>query len=226
MKTFIPFVLVVCIYLPVSANKGLAGKSLTFPTKTKTSSVKLYPIRCPDLLAFTLCMTAASEETRSYGLFSYATSHNANELMIWKGKNGEFSLYLSRTIVSFSLPEMNGLLRHICVTWESRLGLVTFWVNGERSVRKVSNKSRVVRGHGTFILGQEQDSVGGSFDIDQSFVGEITNVNLWDHVLTASEIKVVSESCHGLGGNIINWESIQYGKIGEVKIEDNQDCTV
>ncbi|XP_048414323.1 C-reactive protein-like [Stegostoma tigrinum] len=225
MKICFILVFVVCVYMPISEGAGLARKSLTFPNKTMNSYVQLNPMSCPNLFAFTLCLRAASEDSHSYGLFSYATSQNANELLLWKWSDTRLDLYLRDTVIPFSLPAMNALMRHICVSWESEHGEVTFWVNGQRSARKVGRRGKMVRGGGTFILGQEQDSVGGGFDIKQSFAGEITDVNLWDHVLTATEIKAVSESCNSLGGSIIDWSTISYSARGKVNIQDNKDCT-
>ncbi|XP_041068210.1 serum amyloid P-component-like [Carcharodon carcharias] len=227
MKTFILFVLVACVYQHVSAaDVRFAGKALRFQTQTSTSYVRLYPSNCPNLSAFTLCFRAASEASHSYTLFSYATSNHNNELLIWKGKKGRLCLYLGNIVVGFSLPEMNALLRHICVTCESAGGLATFWVDGERSIRKVVKRGGIVHGGGAIILGQDQDRVGGGFDWSQSFVGEITDVNMWDHVLTASEITSVSQGCHCPGGNIIDWATIRYTTSGKVNIQDNNDCTV
>ena len=45
------------------------------------------------------------------------------------------------------------------------------------------------------VLGQEQDSVGGGFDADQSFQGMLSNVNIWNQVLTAQQIKEMSKLC-------------------------------
>ncbi|XP_067905949.1 C-reactive protein-like [Heterodontus francisci] len=226
MKDLIPFVLVACIYLPVSASEGLSGNSLIFPIQTNNSSVKLLPTEVPDLRAFTLCLRVASEEWRSYSLFSYATSDHHNELLLWYNPLGTFSLLLRQFIISFTLPEMNALLRHTCVTWESRTGITTFWVNGQRSIQKVVNQGGIVRGGGTYILGQEQDSVGGGFDIKQCFVGEVTGVDLWDHVLSSNDIKAISQGCHCPGGNIIDWSTLKYVSAGIVTIKDHGDCTV
>ncbi|XP_041068209.1 mucosal pentraxin-like [Carcharodon carcharias] len=134
-----------------------AGKALRFQTQTSTSYVRLYPSNCPNLSAFTLCFRAASEASHSYTLFSYATSNHNNELLIWKGDKGRMCLYLGNIVVGFSLPEMNALLRHICVTWESTGGLATFWVDGERSIWKVGKKGGIVHGGGAIILVQEQE---------------------------------------------------------------------
>ncbi|XP_041068211.1 mucosal pentraxin-like [Carcharodon carcharias] len=206
------------------SGEGLERKSLIFPTKTSTSYVRLYPQDYPNLSAFTLCLRAASEASHEYALFSYATSNHDNELLIWQRSNGGLSLEFGDAKVEFFLPKMNALLRHICVTCESAGGMATFWVNGERSIRKVVKRGGIVHVGGVIILGQDQDSVGGGFDWSQSFVGEITDVNMWDHVLTASEIKAVSQGCHCPGGNIIDWATIRYTASGKVNIQDNDEC--
>ncbi|XP_051892478.1 serum amyloid P-component-like [Pristis pectinata] len=226
MNPLIPIVLVICIYLPGSDSAGLEGKSLIFPVQTSNSYVRVFPSSFSSLTAFTVCLRAASEASRSYGLFSYATSRHDNELLIWHKPDGVISLYLRGVITDFSLPKMDALLRHICITWESKDGSVTVWVNGQRSLQKVAGKGQFVASSGQFILGQEQDSVGGGFNKDQSFVGEITDVHMWDRVLATSEIELISEGCFDTGGNIINWGTTDYRSVGNVRIEDNNDCEI
>ncbi|XP_078279317.1 C-reactive protein-like [Rhinoraja longicauda] len=225
MKPFMTFVLVLCIYLSGTESAELDGKSAIFRTKTATSFVRLNAADFSDLTAFTVCLRAASEETRGYSLFSYAVSKSNNELMIWQKSNVQIDLYLGNVVASFSLPKMDASLRHICVSWVSQTGDITVWVNGRRSLRKVGGKGRIVKRNGQFIIGQEQDSVGGGFDIKQSFVGEMTDVNMWDFVLTSNEIELISQGCYSAGGNIINWGSTSFTSRGNVIIEGNNDCT-
>ncbi|XP_078279496.1 C-reactive protein-like [Rhinoraja longicauda] len=226
MKPFVTIVLVLCIYLQGSDSAGMYGKSVIFPAKTANSFVRMYASDFSRLTAFTVCLRAASEETRAYSLFSYATSSSPNELLLWQESKSKLRLELGTQKITFSLPEMNALLRHMCVTWESQGGEITVWVNGRRSLRKVGGKGQVVKGSGQFILGQEQDSVGGGFDINQSFVGEISDVHLWDGVLQSNDIKKISQGCLQYGGNIIDWGSTKYTFEGIVAIGGNKDCTL
>ncbi|XP_032901300.1 mucosal pentraxin-like [Amblyraja radiata] len=225
MKLIIPIVLVLCIYLSGSVSAGLEGKSLIIDRKTKTNFIRLHAADFSSLTAFTVCLRTASEETQAYSLLSYATRNSGNELLLWQRSKSQFVLYLSNPVATFSLPEMNALLRHLCVSWESKGGEITVWVNGRRCAQKVGGKGRVVRGSGQFILGQEQDSVGGGFDKKQSFVGEITDVNMWDRVLKPDEIELISQGCYRDGGNIIDWGSTTFTPGGNVVIKDNNDCT-
>ncbi|XP_062889706.1 C-reactive protein-like isoform X1 [Mobula hypostoma] len=224
MNYFIPIVFMVCIYLLGSDSEGLVGKSLKFEKETSDSYVRVFSSPFTELTAFTVCLRAASELTRGYSLFSYASSRDTNELLIWYYANGGISLNLSSNETQFSLPKMDALLRHICVTWESTEGLVTIWENGKHSSQKIGGKGWVVKGSGQFILGQDQDSVGGGFDKSQSFVGEITDVHMWDFVLETSEIETANEGCFCTGGNIVNWGITSYESGGMVTIKDNNDC--
>ena len=60
----------------------------------------------------------------------------------------------------------------------------------------------MIRPGGALVLGQEQDSVGERFDARQSFIGELTDVNIWDHVIKEQEIKRMSKSCLTGVGNL------------------------
>ena len=55
-------------------------------------------------------------------------------------------------------------------------------------------KDHKIRPHGSLVLGQEQDSVGGGFSEEESFQGMLSNVNVWDHVLDSAQIEVMSGS--------------------------------
>ena len=66
---------------------------------------------------------------------------------------------------------------------------------------------RIRRG-GTLVLGQDQDSIGGEFDTSQSFQGMLSDVNVWDRVLLATQIKEMSQSClpdERNEGNVYQW---------------------
>jgi len=62
-------------------------------------------------------------------------------------------------------------------------------------------RGHTIRQGGTLVLGQEQDSVGGSFQASESFQGMLSSVNVWDHVLDGTLIKERSKSCELEKGN-------------------------
>ncbi|PFX33547.1 neuronal pentraxin-2-like [Stylophora pistillata] len=79
-------------------------------------------------------------------------------------------------------------------------------------------KGHVIRAGGALVLGQEQDSVGGSFEVSQSFIGEMTGVNIWDHVIKDQDIARMSKSCLTGVGNVFQWRDFKAHIKGSVKI--------
>ncbi|XP_074924862.1 C-reactive protein-like [Chelonoidis abingdonii] len=207
------------LWLSASA-VDLYGKAFIFPKETDTSYVLLSPDLPLSLQAFTLCMKVASvlPTNREIILFAYRTK-DYDELNMWQEFNGTFSLYLSGPGVSFTLPALNTFGNHMCVTWESQSGLIAFWVNGKRSLRQVLRPGHRIQPEGTVILGQDPDSFLGSFEKAQSFVGEISNLYMWDHVLSPSVIERVYLDYSFPKGNIFDWQSLSYKCTGDVMVE-------
>ena len=81
----------------------------------------------------------------------------------------------------------------------------------------------VIRGGGVLILGQEQDSLGGSFDANQCFIGELTGVNIWNHVIDEQEINHMSKSCLRGVGNVFQWSDFKSHVKGSV-LSIKQSC--
>ncbi|KAL1248304.1 hypothetical protein QQF64_021622 [Cirrhinus molitorella] len=206
---------------PGATEESLRGKVLLFPTMTNTSFVQLTSEKPLSLSAFTLCMRVAMEPSwREIILFAYRTPE-VDELNLWKEQDGRLSLYIqsSDNGALFRLPPVSAFQTHLCITWDSATGLTAFWVDGRRSVFQIYRKGHSVRPGGTILLGQDPDAYVGSFSVDQSFVGEVTDVHMWDHVLSSHQIKVVY-SDQELKGNVINWNTILYDIRGDVLVLD------
>ena len=59
----------------------------------------------------------------------------------------------------------------------------------------------VIDSGGSLVLAQK-GSVGGEFDSGAIFIGMLTNVNVWDHVLCIAQIEKMSKSCLSGEGNV------------------------
>ena len=75
----------------------------------------------------------------------------------------------------------------------------------------------MIRGGGVLILGQEQDSLGGTFEAHQSFIGELTGVNIWNHVINEQQINHMSKSCLRGVGNVFQWSDFKFHVKGSVR---------
>ncbi|KAL6488232.1 hypothetical protein MHYP_G00019730 [Metynnis hypsauchen] len=203
---------------------GLTDKGLLFPKPSADSYVKLTPLKPLNLEAFTLCMRLSVNpnivsKDRETILFAYRTTEG-DELNVWQEK-GNISLYLrsSSDGVFYAVPLLSIFRTDLCVTWESSTGLTAFWVDGRRSTLQVYRQNHKVQSGGAVILGQDPDSFLGKFDENQSFVGEILDVNMWDYVLTGGQFKQFNEKL-GLGPepNVLNWDTMQYEVQGNVLV--------
>ena len=76
------------------------------------------------------------------------------------------------------------------------------------------------------MLGQEQDSVGGGFEAQQSLQGMISNVNVWDRILDPDRIKEMSAFCLPVNeddnGNVHKWFDIL--REGETRLMETSSC--
>ncbi|XP_055037870.2 C-reactive protein-like [Misgurnus anguillicaudatus] len=155
-------------------------------------------------------------------LFAYRTN-DVDELNVWIETNRTISLYVSSSSkgVRFNLPSLT-FGTHLCFTWSSSTGLTAAWMNGQRTIYQRYRKGHTIRPGGTVLLGQDPESFLGDFGAEQSFVGEITDVNLWDEVLTANEIKGLYSHSTVKVPNVINWVTAEFVKYGiVVEIQDD-----
>ena len=65
---------------------------------------------------------------------------------------------------------------------------------------------QAIPGEGVLIIGQEQDEVGRNFSASEAFDGSISQFNVWDKVLSESEISSQSSyRCNHIRGNLLAW---------------------
>uniref|UniRef100_A0A8C6MV38 Pentraxin family member n=1 Tax=Mus spicilegus TaxID=10103 RepID=A0A8C6MV38_MUSSI len=211
METLIVGILLLSVLSGSVSETDMKGKAFIFPQESSTAYVSLIPKVRKSLQNFTLCMKAFTDLTRPYSIFSYNTRTKDNEILLFVENIGEYMFYVGNLVAIFKAPTNLPDPVRICVNWESVSGIAEFWLNGKPLGRKGLNKGYTVGGDAMIIIGQEQDSFGGSFDAKQSFVGEIWDVSLWDHVVP---LEKVSDSCNN--GNLINWQALNYEDNGYV----------
>ncbi|XP_053134311.1 mucosal pentraxin-like [Hemicordylus capensis] len=200
------------------AQQDLQGKTFIFPEASNTAYVFLKDTPKEPLTSFTVCLRSYTDLTRTYGLFSYSSRKYDNEILLYKTKPNEYILYVKNQYVTFT-TEGNQSIKsageHICMSWESATGLVGFWLDGKPFPRKGLKKGDSIDTEAYILLGQEQDSFGGSLDINQSFVGEMEDVYMFDRVLSPSEVRAVYYN-QLPSSSLINWRSLSFDIKGYV----------
>ena len=70
------------------------------------------------------------------------------------------------------------------------------------------------------MLGQEQDSLGGGFNVKQTLHGQLTSLNMWDKVLSESDIAAQYTNCSVPRGSVLNWSVFKNLIHGNVTVEE------
>ncbi|KAL9979817.1 hypothetical protein ACROYT_G017534 [Oculina patagonica] len=194
------------------------GYALLFPGKS-TSDYVIINNAMPSLTAVTICVWMKTTDTENFGTpLSYAVPGTDNELMLYDYNRG-LMIEVANSYSQTPVTANDGKWHHICATWENTAGSWKMYKDGKLGGSGTGRQTgHVIPAGGALVLGQEQDSVGGSFDDKQNFIGEMTGVNIWDHVITDQEILRMSQSCQSGEGNVFKWSDFKDHVKGSVKI--------
>ncbi|KAM6910446.1 C-reactive protein-like [Xenentodon cancila] len=162
--------------------------------------------------------------TRGHSLFSLATPTHFNDFLIfWDETTKQIEPHIRNLKVGFKRYDYKLNMWHsICTTWDSQSGLVQLWIDGQPSIRKFIISGASISGQLMIILGQDQDSHAGGFDINQSFIGMMSDVHMWDYILSPCEIQNYMNEQSFTPGNMLNWSALEYEIIGNVLVEYKQ----
>uniref|UniRef100_A0A671PAW8 Sushi, von Willebrand factor type A, EGF and pentraxin domain-containing protein 1 n=1 Tax=Sinocyclocheilus anshuiensis TaxID=1608454 RepID=A0A671PAW8_9TELE len=187
----------------------------------------------PSLTQITCTFWMRSSDTVNYGTpISYAVegSDNAFLLIDYNG----WVLYVNGKERITDCPAVNdGLWHHIGVSWRSKDGDWRVYIDGSPSDGgKGLSVGTTIPGGGALVLGQDQDQRGDGFNPVESFVGTLSQLNIWNYVLTPQQIKSLASSCPRdlQKGNVFAWPDFLGGVTGRVKTSSKSifcaDCAL
>ncbi|XP_073512422.1 neuronal pentraxin-2-like [Phyllobates terribilis] len=180
---------------------------VSFPLRTNYMYAKVKRTLHHEIFAFTICLWLKSTSSPGVGTpFSYSVPGQANEVVLIEWGNNPMELLINDKAVTLPLAINDAKWHHVCVTWSSRDGLWESYLDGVRR-GKGENLApwHPIKPGGVFILGQEQDTLGGRFDSTQAFVGEISDFDMWSHILTSGEIYKLATCAAHSTGDVIEW---------------------
>ncbi|NXO38057.1 SVEP1 protein, partial [Locustella ochotensis] len=177
----------------------------------------------PSLGDITCTFWMKSTDTTNYGTpISYAIENGSDNAFLLTDYNG-WVLYVNGKEKITDCPSVNdGNWHHIAVTWTCTDGAWKVYIDGKLSDGgsglSVGSK---IPGGGALVLGQEQDQKGEGFNPAESFVGSISQLNIWDHVLSPQQVESLATSCPEelQKGNVLAWPDFLPGVVGRVKID-------
>lgn len=161
----------------------------------------------PELPAVTAC-AHLQWDTRTQEIatiFSYAVPAFINEFQLRGFVDEEGFVRFALIVHGHHSPYLpvfraDGQWHHFCVTWQQENGTWAIYADGKRRASASGlcaaglAAPQAIYGQGTFIIGQDQDSLGGNFRAKESFSGNITDLHIWQKVLSTEQIEKV-RSC-------------------------------
>ncbi|XP_051526516.1 neuronal pentraxin-1-like [Myxocyprinus asiaticus] len=178
-----------------------------FPMRTNYMYGRIKRTLLNEIFALTVCLWLKGGSGPGIGTpFSYSVPGQANELVLIEWGNNPVELLVNDKAVTLPVSLTDSKWHHLCVTWSTRDGM---WEAYQDGVKRGSGENlsswHPIKPGGVFILGQEQDTLGGRFDATQSFVGEMSDLQFWSRVLTSTEIYNQASCSSHLTGDVITW---------------------
>ena len=141
-------------------------------------------------MAFTSDVLPESMGGNGTVLASYASDGHHNEFLLFAHTNGKLGVYVNGKPTFLNMDSnalFDGNPQHLAVTLDTTTGDIQAFVNGELAATGSTTPGAIESG-GTITLGQEQDSVGGSFDPQQEFTGDVHNFQIFDTVRSDEDV--------------------------------------
>lgn len=103
---------------------------------------------------------------------------------------------------------------HVCFAWEGIGGNLSLYIDGLLIGQKQSvHPGLTFNSSGSLVIGQLQKTIGGEFHLNESFLGDVADVNVWKDVLTQAVIEQQSRVCYGQGGDLLDWSLFSNGSL-------------
>nr|VFK77796.1 MAG: Concanavalin A-like lectin/glucanases superfamily protein [Candidatus Kentron sp. SD] len=197
---------------------------LTFSGANITDYVKWTDFANFPTTAFTLSLwIKTSGANTSPTPLSYGAVGGDNIDVLVLQSEDPFVFALGRTAAKTSIHLNDGRWHHLAITWQTSDGSLKVYKDGEAAHTELGYKTDyIIPGNGTLLLGQEQDTLGGGFDLAQAFDGSLRGLSIWNTVRPQADIQrdmftVFKGDEPGLVGY---WPMDTVEESGEIKIKD------
>lgn len=120
---------------------------------------------------------------------------NSNDFLIFLGNNTDFRIYDKTGNISFVVnSQSTNQWIHHAVVRDDTSNRYRLYINGvEDNESPISRTLSTMTANGS-VFGQEQDSVLGGYDSLQAFNGRLSNLKIYDRLLSKQEI-IESMNC-------------------------------
>jgi hypothetical protein len=120
------------------------------------------------------------------GLYSYAVTEGDNYFLLFNPAS--LGLYTVTSNVSSGISVTNGNWIHVARTSLRSTGEEILYINGILAFSTTLVAGTNFISGGSMVFGQEQDAVGGGFDPNQSYAGNLGMWKIFNTVLTGAQV--------------------------------------
>lgn len=195
------------------------GYLLEFPAPRSTEKYAMkYPAIRSNLSQLSLCFFINVADQKLQAIVSYA-----------KLDDNDFYVRIYPTEVAFAINNKkhrfnswvyDDAWHHLCFTWENTNGELKLYKNGQREGQHGDLEvGYTVQSGGYLVLGQDQDRLGGGFALGQTLNAQLAEVNMWDRVLSESEIAAQYTNCRIPSGAVVAWSEFKTLTHGNVIVK-------
>uniref|UniRef100_A0A087XJH4 Neuronal pentraxin receptor a n=1 Tax=Poecilia formosa TaxID=48698 RepID=A0A087XJH4_POEFO len=201
------------------------GFRLSFPARTNYMFA-LMRHAVPKLRAFTVCLWLRPAAAGVGTPLSYAVAEQPNELVLLQDRSAPAELLINDKVAKLPLNFSRGSWQHVCVSWTQKGGAWQAYQGGKlRGEGHGLAPGHHIRPGGELVLGQEQDSLGGGFDSTQAFVGELSQVGLWDRVLSSAQVASLARCSRVTQGAVVLWSESKVQVYGGATKDPGEPCS-
>lgn len=163
--------------------------------------------------AMTLCVRLRFDPEASgvSTIYSYSSSHISEfqlRAKLIQGKPAQFAVLVHGMDGPYwDTFDLDASWHSVCVTWSQNGGRWALFTDGLVVSRGVGLNSSSGAGPGDrLIIGQEHDAFGDPIRKNESFSGSLTELHIWDRVLSSSEISTMETTCSPFSsGLVLKW---------------------
>ncbi|KAL9972303.1 hypothetical protein ACROYT_G018587 [Oculina patagonica] len=197
---------------------------MVFPERTNKNYALKENAFGNGLKAVTLCFFAKDNPNDSSKKFqcpfSYGVSVSHNELTLCTSPT--LRVMVNGEIRDTDVNMEDGNFHHICFIWKNSGGEYQLFMDGKMVANGMGLKAGyTIQQGGSVVLGQDQIKLAGDFDPDEAFVGELTEVNVWDTVLSRGAVVAQHNSCRVRKGSVTRWSQFKTAVHGGVQVVDS-----
>ncbi|HXG61257.1 MAG TPA: LamG-like jellyroll fold domain-containing protein [Planctomycetota bacterium] len=130
-----------------------------------------------------------TSKTGNQAIVSGATAAQSNSFLLFFVNNTTYRHHENGATADLTVPSISdNAWHHVAVVRDDAANLVTVYTDGVNRGSLSINFGAIAVDPNGLVLGEEQDSVDGGYDANQSFVGLLDDVRFYDRLLSGSEV--------------------------------------